>query len=174
MKRHTKPSHLRYTGGPRRNSTARAHYLPWRKLQEPPIPERCDNPACQFHNAPLIWNGKALPLVLEHINAVSSDNRTSNLRLLCPNCDAQNSATKGGANKGRVLKYAGGFCLVDPNGARSYVMPVEAGHMYSTVKMSRSLGRWDRDEMAALSSPFAYVMYKPATPGPHRAAPIGT
>ena len=118
---------LRYTGGSRNNRTAKAHFLRWRNLQSPPIPVRCDNESCRFHTDPLLWNGKVLPLILEHRNGVNSDNRPENLRLLCPNCDAQNGATRGGANKGRVLKSPGGFCIVGDNGAKSYFLPVEPG-----------------------------------------------
>ncbi len=116
---------LQYTSRPRSNGTARKHYLRWRKCQQPPIPERCDNEQCPFNLGPLIWNGKPLPLILEHVNGVNSDNRPSNLRLLCPNCDSQNSATRGGANRGRVRKSEGGFCLVNPTGHDAYVLPAE-------------------------------------------------
>ena len=44
------------------------------------------------------WNGKPLMLVLDHINGISDDYRLSNLRLLCPNCNSQQS-TFAGRNK---------------------------------------------------------------------------
>ena len=118
---------LRYHGGNRNNAVARRQYLAWRLVQSPPIPERCDNTNCRFHNEPLVWNDETLPLILEHINGVNTDNRPENLRLLCPNCDSQNSATRGGANAGRVLKSAGGFALVGREGLRNYVLPAETG-----------------------------------------------
>ena len=76
----------------------------------------------------MVWLGGPLPLILEHKNGVNSDNRVTNLRLLCQNCDAQNSATRAGANRGRVEKSSGGFCLVSRDGARAYVLPIETGH----------------------------------------------
>lgn len=36
-----------------------------------------------------IWNNKKLVLVLDHINGIRNDHRIENLRLLCPNCNAQ-------------------------------------------------------------------------------------
>lgn len=35
------------------------------------------------------WQGKELILVLDYINGIRTDQRSSNLRLLCPNCNSQ-------------------------------------------------------------------------------------
>lgn len=35
------------------------------------------------------WQGKPIPLVLDHINGRASDNNLDNLRLVCGNCDMQ-------------------------------------------------------------------------------------
>lgn len=118
---------LRYHGGKRNNGVAKAQYLAWRAAQDPPLPQRCDNPICAYFSEPLIWNGSPLQLILEHANGVNTDNRPSNLRLLCPNCDSQNTATRGGANAGRVIKSSGGFALVDRNGNKHHTLPAESG-----------------------------------------------
>lgn len=119
---------LIYSNNGASRNTVRRHYMRWRQEQEPPLPERCDNPECWFHTNPLRWNDKPLKPILDHKNGNNSDNRPKNLRFLCPNCDSQNTDTRGGANKGRIEKSEGGFARVDKDGKRSYIFPVEAGH----------------------------------------------
>lgn len=46
------------------------------------------------------WNGRPIPLQLDHVNGDRTDNRLQNLRLLCPNCHAQTD-TYCGRNIGR-------------------------------------------------------------------------
>jgi hypothetical protein len=40
------------------------------------------------------WNGKPIPLELDHINGDGTDNTLKNTRLLCPNCHAQTDTYK--------------------------------------------------------------------------------
>jgi hypothetical protein len=87
-------------------SKVKRHYFKWREQHG--IPVRCDNVDCQFHTASLVWNGKELRLTLDHKSGNAADNRPDNLRLLCPNCDSQNTETKGGANAGRINSYPDG------------------------------------------------------------------
>jgi len=90
--------------------------LRWRKKQG--IPERCDNDACCFYSKPLVWNGKFLPLILDHREGNRYDNSPGSLWLLCPNCDSQ-LPTRGGANRGRVReKTADGYVLVNRDGSK--------------------------------------------------------
>lgn len=117
---------LRYSLKGASQGTVRRHYLRWRQKQDPPLPERCDNPLCFFYTNPLIWNGKKIKPILDHINGNNSDNRPKNLQLLCPNCDSQ-LETRGGANKGRIEKAEGGFAQVSPDGKRHYILPGETG-----------------------------------------------
>lgn len=46
------------------------------------------------------WNKNPLTLVIDHINGVSNDNRLKNLRMLCPNCNSQQT-TFAARNKSR-------------------------------------------------------------------------
>ncbi len=41
------------------------------------------------------WNGRPIPLELDHVSGVRDDNRLNNLRLLCPNCHAQTPTYRG-------------------------------------------------------------------------------
>ena len=114
---------LRYHPKPANRSTVRRHYAKWR--QEQGITPHCDNPGCTFHSQPLVWDGKPLPLILDHVNGNNRDNRPKNLRYLCPNCDSQ-LFTRGGANKGRVEEACEGkYVLVSRDGRREYVLIAE-------------------------------------------------
>src|SRR5712691_4692956 len=106
---------LRYSQTDVDRGKIRRAYGRWRR--ERGIPERCDNDKCRFHTDPLVWNGQALPLILDHRDGNRYDNSPSNLRLLCPNCESQ-LPTRGGANRGRVRdKTTDGYTLVNRDGS---------------------------------------------------------
>ena len=76
-----------------------------------------------FIQPTLMWNGKQLPVVLDHKDGNKYDNSPGNLRFLCPNCDAQQLETRGGANRGRVsdLTEDGYTVNVDKKSGRKIV-----------------------------------------------------
>jgi len=41
------------------------------------------------------WEGMSLVMILDHINGISNDNRLSNLRFICPNCNSQTKTFSG-------------------------------------------------------------------------------
>lgn len=41
------------------------------------------------------WMGYKIPLEVDHINGIHTDNRIENLRFLCPNCHALTDTYKG-------------------------------------------------------------------------------
>lgn len=47
------------------------------------------------------WNGKPMPLILDHINGVRDDHRLDNLRFVCGNCNLQLDTTNGKNNTKR-------------------------------------------------------------------------
>jgi len=55
------------------------------------------------------WQGKELPVIIDHINGNPEDNSLGNLRLVCPNCDAQlptyKSKNKGNGRFARRERY---------------------------------------------------------------------
>lgn len=109
---------LVYSPARANRTTIRRLYHHWRK--ERGLPDRCDNTECVFYSEPLIWNGKPLPLILDHIEGNNSDNRPEMLRYLCPACESQ-LPTRGGANRGRVVdRHSNGFQLVERDGRKSY------------------------------------------------------
>ena len=94
---------------------------------------RCDNRACVFYSAPLEWNKKPLPLILDHLNGNPHDNRVENLQLLCPNCNSQ-LETAGGGNIGRIQnETAGGFEVAHRDGRRDALVAPRGVSMSSRV-----------------------------------------
>lgn len=105
---------------PKPRKTVKRYFDIWRANNG--IPERCDNPICRFHTSELSWNSQPLALILDHENGNSKDNRTVNLRYLCPNCDAQ-LPTRGGKNKGRIVNESdGGFQVKHRNGRKDQLI----------------------------------------------------
>jgi len=95
-------------------------YLKWRSKNG--LPPRCDNPGCKLHKTQPKWNREPLPLILDHIDGNRLHNRPKNLRLLCPNCDAQ-LPTRGGKNKGRIQNTTSdSFHIVDRRGRRDVIV----------------------------------------------------
>lgn len=41
------------------------------------------------------WNNQQIPICIDHINGNYADHNISNVRLICPNCDAQTDTYKG-------------------------------------------------------------------------------
>lgn len=43
---------------------------------------------CELCGQTEVWRGRAMSLILDHINGIPTDNRIVNLRIVCPNCAA--------------------------------------------------------------------------------------
>lgn len=63
---------------------------------------------CRCHK----WDGKLIPLVLDHIDGNSSNWQRANLRMICPNCDAllptYKARNKGNGRFARKQRYQDG------------------------------------------------------------------
>ncbi|WP_081073461.1 HNH endonuclease [Burkholderia stagnalis] len=114
--------------------TIRREYAKWRTEQG--LPYRCDNATCSFHDSKLIWDGKPISMILDHIDGNRRNNRTDNLRFLCPNCDSQ-LPTRGGKNRGRIQKgTTDSYHIVEPDGrneVKAFLTGVQATAMTGTV-----------------------------------------
>jgi hypothetical protein len=109
---------LVYSNAKANRATVRRYFEEWRREQG--LIARCDNAACPFHSEPLVWNGRPLPLVLDHKDGNTRDNRPEILQYLCPNCEAQ-LPTRGGSNRGRTRRLDdNGFLIIERDGRKSY------------------------------------------------------
>ncbi len=129
--------------------TVKRHYYRWRAQQG--LQERCDNEACVFHTQPLLWNGAPFKPIVDHRSGNPADNRHENLRLLCPNCDAQNKLTRGGANVGRINRFSDGSYMADNRDGTANAV-LKAASLGPTAKFGTPVALQtspERDEDAA-------------------------
>lgn len=66
------------------NSSYSRTHLRRRLIEDKLLPYECS--ICGIND---IWNGKPMPLILDHINGINNDHRLENLRFVCSNCDSQ-------------------------------------------------------------------------------------
>ena len=65
-------------------ATIARHHVKKKIIQRELIPYVCN--ICETDP---IWQGKPMPLILDHINGINNDNRLENLQFVCSNCDSQ-------------------------------------------------------------------------------------
>ena len=59
---------------------------------------------CQICGQSVLWNGKPLTMILDHIDGDNHSNQIENLRWICPNCNSQ-LPTFAGRNLNRRIEY---------------------------------------------------------------------
>ena len=98
---------LRYTKERAHAATLRNHHKQWRKDRTPV--ERCDIPECVYFTQPLIWNEGVLPVILDHINGVNSDNRPETFDFFAPTATPNKRKRAGARIGGRSAKTSAAF-----------------------------------------------------------------
>lgn len=66
------------------NSDYARHHIKRRIIEQNMIPYCCS--VCGIGPE---WNNKPMTLILDHANGINNDNRITNLRFVCSNCDSQ-------------------------------------------------------------------------------------
>lgn len=77
-----------------KNSTYSRAALKRRLIRDGILEQKCD-----ICGQLPVWHGHPLIMILDHVNGVNNDNCLSNLRLLCPNCNSQQSTFCGSNRK---------------------------------------------------------------------------
>lgn len=87
--------------------------------------ERLKEPKCEICGWAEKSNDGRIPVELDHINGIRTDNRLANLRILCPNCHSLQTTHRGKISIGSVaeLVYAQHLKCCDGNVLRVRVPP---------------------------------------------------
>lgn len=100
------------------------------RLKERLFKEGLKKPVCELCGQDESWHGKKMSLILDHKNGVRDDCRLSNLRIVCPNCEATLPTHCGKRSKGHCQncqqqipagkKYCSHACYVSSNNNRPH------------------------------------------------------
>lgn len=87
------------------------------------------------------WNGGNIPIELDHINGITSDNRLENLRIICPNCHALTPNYRGkNKNKSALVEMR----EVEYRKFRETPVPIERGNPKPSLQSNLQEGQETR------------------------------
>lgn len=87
---------------------------------------------CSICGQEPFWNGKAMIMILDHINGKNHDDRLENLRWVCPNCNVQ-LPTNGSKNKKLQKDYTLSL--------KQRVLPVSRKQQHSCTQCGRPISK---------------------------------
>lgn len=99
-------------------------------------------PRCELCGQGEMWRGRAMALVLDHINGVPDDHRLENLRIVCPNCAATLDTHCGRKNRAQPVSRPCLHCGAD-------FFPAHPCQRYCSRYCGR---RWDRKGLAKMGA----------------------
>lgn len=129
------------------NSTYSRQHVKRRLLKE-----GLKEPKCEMCGHDEMWHGRAMGMILDHINGVRNDHRLENLRIVCPNCAATLDTHCGRKNRVEKAKRSCRRC-------GSSFVPGRPEQRYC----SRACGmRWDRSGLRGRPQPASRRTSRPS------------
>jgi hypothetical protein len=142
---------LRAVARPLTEVLVRGSSYPRKDVKRRLFAEGLKEPRCEMCGQGEVWHGKAMSMILDHINGVRDDHRLENLRVVCPNCAATLPTHCGRKNRIRRVRRHCKRCLA------SFV-PTGVNQRYC----SRQCGsRWDRAHLRGKPKPHVRKVERP-------------
>jgi hypothetical protein len=144
-------ANLRAVARPLEEVLVRDSSYPRKDVKRRLFAEGMKEPRCEMCGQGEVWHGKAMSMILDHVNGVRDDHRLENLRIVCPNCAATLPTHCGRKNRIRRARRRCERCSAP-------FVPTGASQRYC----SRRCGsRWDRTRLRGRPKPLARKVERP-------------